>query len=127
MDSIDYTNCKDYQDIIYSEKIRQSKDEPSNVFVCVKCKKCSKEFDKWLFDPSLKELYCSRECEMDSKLNDYFDENSSRLKHECVMCGKLFDDDSIVVGENKESGEVDRKILVCSKNCREMYRSMFGE
>lgn len=129
---IDYSNEEEelfLKDIFEKESKRQcqtSRDDLENVKIKLTCKNCGEKFEKWLFDPMLKTVTCSEKCEIEKRKKDVFDENSSKLQHECVVCGLLFENDGIIVGKSREDAVVNRECLVCSPKCKETYGRIFG-
>lgn len=129
--TIDYSGKKEIylKDLFEKEIERQkvdNKDDLKNIKVSLTCRKCGKKFEKWLFDPTLKTMTCSEECDIAKRKSDVFDENSSKLQHECVVCGLLFENDGIIVGKTREDAVVNRECLVCSEKCKETYGKIFG-
>ncbi|MFW6220073.1 MAG: hypothetical protein ACOC3X_00195 [Nanoarchaeota archaeon] len=111
---INYNNLSEFNSILNSEVKRQNKDikELKNTKISYLCKYCKKKTEKWLNDPLTKDLICSFDCLIGLKKKDFYDDNSSLVKKECLLCAKLFNSDKY--------GEF------CSINCKNSYEKIMN-
>jgi hypothetical protein len=109
---INYNKCKDFKKIFNLEQKRQQKEKLDNIKISFICKCCKKESFMWLNDPLTKDLVCCFNCLIGLKKEDFYSDNSSLVRKECLLCANLYNHDKY--------GEF------CSLECKKSYKKIMN-